>query len=72
MTTPKQDRNGVPGPGATGGNVAQPGPDYTADIRSAKASTEAKQAARKSAPHLQVPADNGVVPWDSAIAIRQP
>jgi hypothetical protein len=72
MTTPKQDRNGVPGPGATGGNVAQPGPDYTGDIRSAKGAAESKQAARKSADHLQVPADQGVVPWDSAIVVREP
>jgi hypothetical protein len=72
MTTPKQDRNGVPGPGATGGNVAQPGPDATAEIRAAKASAETKQAARKSTDHLQVPPDRSVVPWDSAIATRKP
>ena len=72
MTTPKQDRNGVPGPGATGGSVAQPGPDFTGDIRSAKAAAESKQNARKSADHLQVPPSQGVVPWDTSASVRQP
>lgn len=69
--TPKQDRNGVPGPDATQ-NSAQPGPDLTGDIRTAKASAERMQAVRKSADHLQVPADQGVVPWDSAVVVREP
>jgi hypothetical protein len=67
MTTPKQDRNGVPGPGATGGNVSQPGPDYTGEIRSAAAKAQADQNARKSADYLNVPASTGVTPWDKCV-----
>lgn len=46
MTTPKQDRNGVPGPAGTGGYVAMPGPDSTPEIAAAKAKAEAAGNAR--------------------------
>jgi hypothetical protein len=55
--TPKQVRNGADGgaPG-TGATVAQPGPDFTARIASAKSSAEASQNARKNRPEgLGVP-----------------
>jgi hypothetical protein len=49
MQTPKQDRNGVPGPDSTGG-VSAPGPDATGEIARAKAASEAAAARRDSAP----------------------
>ena len=86
MTTPKQDRNGVPGPGATGGNVSMPGPDSTAEIQSVKKAAEAFGNARKIETNnelLNTPAGSGVnghdfggggsmYEWDSALAVNEP
>ena len=86
MTTPKQDRNGVPGPGATGGNVAQPGADVTGEIRSVMRVAEAAANARKVETHdelLATPQGSGVAghtvgaagnmyEWDSGLAVNEP
>lgn len=70
MTTPKQDRNGVPGPGATGGNVARPGPDATRDIAAAAAKAKAVAEARKMGDMTSGPAtESGVRMWDQGLAI---
>jgi len=72
MTTPKQDRNGVPGPGATGGNVAMPGPDSTGEIRSVKAQAERVGNARATADHLAVPPSDPHLEWDAGLAVNEP
>lgn len=83
MTTPKQDRNGVPGPGATGGNVAMPGPDATKEIAGVMRQAEAAANTRKeqTAGFIESPAGAGVsghqiggggsmFEWDSGLAIN--
>ena len=86
MTTPKQDRNGVPGPGATGGNVSMPGPDSTAEIGSVKRAAEAAGNARKVETYnelLNTPQGSGTAghtlgaggnmyEWDSGLAVNEP
>ena len=85
MTTPKQDRNGVPGPGATGGYVAMPGPDATAEIKSVQRTAEAAGNARKVETYnelLNTPAGSGAAghtlgaggnmyEWDSGLAVNE-
>lgn len=58
--TPKQDRNGVPGPVETR-NTAQPGLSAEADIRSAMATAQAAADARKRQAHefMASPAGSG-------------
>lgn len=74
MTTPKQDRNGVPGPGATGGYVAQPGPDATGEIRTVIAQAEAAGNARVVPPSGSAvpatPAAANTTMWDDGLAVR--
>lgn len=71
MTTPKQQRNGVPGPGATGGNVSLPGPDATAEIRAVKKTAESAGNARATNDMLTRPqSDAGVRPWDQGLAVN--
>ena len=85
MTTPKQDRNGVPGPGATGGNVAQPGPDATREIAGVMRAAEAFGNARKAEAEnlIKSPQGSGVnghsigggsnmYEWDSNLAVNEP
>lgn len=83
--TPKQDRNGVPGPGATGGNVAQPGPDATAEIRSVmrQATAAGNSGAAEGRGLFVSPAGSGVdghevrdygsmFEWDAGLAVNEP
>ena len=72
MTTPKQDRNGVPGPGATGGNVSQPGPDATAEIRGVMKTAQNAGNARATGDHLMVPQHDPHYEWDAGLAINEP
>jgi len=85
MTTPKQDRNGVPGPGATGGNVAQPGPDAIGEIRSAQKQAQNAGTSRafEGRGLFVSPAGSGVdghevggygamFEWDAGLAINEP
>ena len=86
MTTPKQDRNGVPGPGATGGNVSMPGPDSTGEIRSVMRQAEAAGNSRAAEAHselLATPQGSGtgghtlgaagnMYEWDSGLAVNEP
>lgn len=83
MTTPKQDRNGVPGPASTGGNVAQPGPDATGEI--ARVMKQAQNAAdarkQQTAGFIETSAGAGVdghrigaaatsYQWDDGLAVN--
>jgi len=46
MQTPKQERNGVPGPTATGANTAQPSADMTSEVASAASGAQSAAHAR--------------------------
>lgn len=69
--TPKQDRNGVPGPSTTGG-VSMPGPDSTREIASVQRQAQAAGNARKSHDYLRVPASDPHTEWDAGLAINEP
>ena len=73
--TPKQERNGIPGPGATGGNVAQPGP--TPDVESVMRSAEsaagswAEQGAGIWQGGTAGTPGYSVADWDSNLAVTE-
>jgi hypothetical protein len=73
--TPKQVRNGIPGEGAAGGNVSQPGP--TSDVSAVKGAAETYGGALASTGRQPFTGDtagaNGitVVDWDDSIAVTE-
>jgi hypothetical protein len=83
--TPKQDRNGVPGPMTTSPHTAQPGPDATKKIQSLMRQAENYGNARKNEAHselLNTPQGSGVngheiggggnmYEWDSNLAVSE-
>ena len=84
MQTPKQERNGVPGPDSTGG-VSLPGPDATGEIRSAQKQAQAAGVAGSNEGRglFVSPAGSGVdghevrgggsmFEWDAGLAISEP
>jgi len=84
MQTPKQDRNGVPGPDSTGG-VSLPGPDATGEIRSAQKQAQNAGTSRafEGRGLFVSPAGSGVdghevggygamFEWDAGLAVNEP
>ena len=71
--TPKQVRNGIPGPGATGGNVAQPGPASAVPKGEAESHGNALASTGRQPFTGDTAGANGyVVPdWDASIAVTE-
>ena len=68
--TPKQVRNGIPGPGAEGGNVAESGPKPAIPQGAAESKGEAHQSSGKAAFDGASPGSPGyaVSEWNSGVA----
>jgi hypothetical protein len=73
--TPKQVRNGIPGEGAAGGNVAQPGP--SSDVAGVKGAAETYGGALAATGRQTFTGDtagvggHSVVDWDDSIAVTE-
>ena len=73
--TPKQVRNGLPGEGAAGGNVAQPGP--SANVAPVKSAAETYGGALASTGRQPFAGGNAgtsgysVADWDDSIAVTE-
>jgi hypothetical protein len=71
--TPKQVRNGIPGEGAAGGNVAQPGPASAVPQGAAEAAGEALAASGRAPFAGGTAGTSGysVADWDASIAVTE-
>jgi hypothetical protein len=73
--TPKQVRNGIPGEGAAGGNVSQPGP--SSDVAAVKGASETYGGALASTGRQPFAGGTAgtsgttVVDWDDSIAVTE-
>lgn len=69
MTTPKQQRNGVPGPSGVNSSMAQPGPVADFPQAQAEAAGNAREAYH---PGMSgVPANDPHLDWDEGLAVPE-